>query len=250
MLPHQLLRRRPWASTIPIEPVQIQRCEAQGRGDMAECLVSWDDPDACHSLCLSSATPAMLHSQTRSRGRSAYAQMHDAYKYGRGALKGARCVTSPSYRLNLGAGRQAEAAGARCCMTVPKTRGICDREAHISMYSTLLNWRCRIALRPFPLNGICRFGLAVSLDAALRSRLVASSAHVGFVTPLACAWPGLPFLRRPRTRYLSKGPTVVRIRRSPGWRRWMFSSVAGRSSGRPKSDVAMYDSVVIAMPKG
>lgn len=91
-------------------------------------------------------------------------------------------------------------------MTVPKTRGICDREAHISMYDALLNWRCRIALRPLPLNGFCRFGLAVSLDAALRSRLVASSAHVGFVTPLACAWPGLPFLRGPRTRYLSKGP--------------------------------------------
>lgn len=142
-----MFQRRLWAATHPIKPSRSSPSgpSKETTRPSAQCL--GPDRDACHTLCLSNPT---LYSQT--------AVVHDLHMH--------RCRTQGTHTTDWVTGRLGEVcdvsfvspkfrcrpelpvkrrAGARCCMTTPKTRGMRPRGAHIC--STLLNWRCRLDLR-------------------------------------------------------------------------------------------------------
>lgn len=120
-----LFRRRPWAATHPIKPLISSPAGPREETTRPSAQSLGTDRDACHTLCLVSAT---LCSQTAVCARPAYAQRCRTHtrttdwETGRLERDWERWVTSASYRLNLGAVQTCRRA--RCCMAAPKTRGM------------------------------------------------------------------------------------------------------------------------------
>lgn len=153
-------------------------------------------------------------------------------------------IVSPKFRCRPETARHS-AGRSSLLQTTPKTRGMRPRGAH--MYTTLLNWRCRIDVRACAASWIgldwpCRWVRLFRFP----SRGFQQSRRLHHAIGLRLAWPAIPPLG-PRTRYLSKGihslqsGSAVLDALSSGF---PFDPADQNVSG----DV--YDSVAIAIPEG